>query len=243
MLLRNGANRLPLKDTLRVFYVAEFQQNLNSVQVLVRISPEVTGGHVEFIVQPTEDGSLTGSDSFVIQCGQLRSPVFSLPVPVVSGPQEVQAIGEHYEVKLIVPPLAPTTPSPTDATVLLDAAQLTSLRPSTFNCASCSLPVVQSSKIETYKDLPSEHWEELMDAWMCHADQKLSDSLAKQANGGFWPTPGRVFVGGSYLLFDESNVVAGTLSSTSSCRVSNLLHPWLLRHWSLDRKKAVAPFQ
>ncbi|KAF8966601.1 HECT-like ubiquitin-conjugating enzyme-binding-domain-containing protein [Flammula alnicola] len=56
----------------------------------------------------------------------------------------------------------------------------------------------------TWRDLPSEHWEELVEAWMCHSDQKLHDQVQKYSKGGFWPSSGQGLVGGSYILFDES---------------------------------------
>lgn len=106
----------------------------------------------------------------------------------------------HYEIKLAT--LTAYTPSP-QPTPLLDATQLSTSSPTSFICASCSLPLIQSSRITQYRDLPSEHWQELVDAWMCHSDQKLHEQIAKNGRG-FWPEPGQTLVGGSYILFEES---------------------------------------
>ncbi|KAF9530284.1 HECT-like ubiquitin-conjugating enzyme-binding-domain-containing protein [Crepidotus variabilis] len=110
---------------------------------------------------------------------------------------------------------------------LLDATQLLALKPTSFICASCSLPLIFSSKVDVYRDLPSEHWEELVEAWMCHADQKLSDQVKKftgkgsvggsnsakapSERRGFWPEKGQALVGGSYVLFEESAMNRGNL--------------------------------
>lgn len=147
---------------------------------------------------------------------------------------------------------------------LLDAGKLTSVKPTSFICASCSLPLVQipqqqqqqqgapsahsgsprsssttpsppplftsstsSASSEsssssasssyltaqpfTYRDLPSEHWEELVEAWMCHSDQKLHDQVVRHGKAGFWPAKGQAYVGGSYVLFEESVVVKQNL--------------------------------
>ncbi|KAL5499110.1 hypothetical protein ACEPAH_1628 [Sanghuangporus vaninii] len=120
---------------------------------------------------------------------------------------------------------------------LLDATQVSEMDPTSFICASCSSALVQSQPQPqpqsqphgffltrnhahnqhpvtdklTYLDLPSEHWEELLEAWMCHTDQKLSERVARHGRG-FWPKAGQVFVGGSYFLFHESAVVSSNLS-------------------------------
>ena len=145
--------------------------------------------------------------------GQHVSPSYPLPAPVMVGPQDVKPNGDYYEVKLTVPPLATLPPSlPEDPHHnLLDASQLRNMDPTSFACASCSLPVINCERIERYNDLPSAHWEELMDAWMCHADQKLTDQITRHREGGFRPEPGQAFVGGSYMLLDESGMVTDNL--------------------------------
>ncbi|KIW20442.1 hypothetical protein PV08_01017 [Exophiala spinifera] len=37
-----------------------------------------------------------------------------------------------------------------------------------IQCKRCSADIVQSGKINTWKDLPSDHWADLMDLWFCH---------------------------------------------------------------------------
>jgi hypothetical protein len=71
--------------------------------------------------------------------------------------------------------------------------------------------LVQSAKINCYRDLPSEHWEELVEAWMCHSDQKLNSQVANHGKRGFWPSAGQAFVGGSYILFEEGVMNAANL--------------------------------
>ncbi|KAL5522612.1 hypothetical protein ACEPAG_8629 [Sanghuangporus baumii] len=124
---------------------------------------------------------------------------------------------------------------------LLDATQVSEMDPTSFICASCSSALVQSQPQPqlqprkptairnqarnqnpvtdklTYLDLPSEHWEELLEAWMCHTDQKLSERVARHGRG-FWPKAGQVFVGGSYFLFHESAVVSSNLSVVDTAK-------------------------
>jgi len=130
-----------------------------------------------------------------------------LPACTTPGRKEVRVQSTHFEIKL------PTTGSNSPFSdinglpaPLLDATQLSSINPTSFLCASCSLPLIQSSKIDTYRDLPSEHWEELVEAWMCHSDQKLQDPIPQNGRRGFWPSRGQALVGGSYILFEESAI-------------------------------------
>lgn len=37
-----------------------------------------------------------------------------------------------------------------------------------IQCNNCGADIVQSGKINTWKDLPSDHWADLMDLWFCH---------------------------------------------------------------------------
>ncbi|KAF8314967.1 hypothetical protein DL93DRAFT_2045196, partial [Clavulina sp. PMI_390] len=100
----------------------------------------------------------------------------------------------------------------------LDAAQLNALSPATFICASCSLPLIQcrseTSGMLAFADLPSEYWAELVEAWMCHSEQKLSADVVKQSKGGArgtQPTVKQALVGGSYLLVNAESVKQGNL--------------------------------
>jgi hypothetical protein len=137
-------------------------------------------------------------------------------VSTVPGKIDVKIQSGYFEFKLSTP----ATNGPiSDPIPLLDASQLSASSPTSFTCASCSLPLVQSSKVTSYRDLPSEHWEELVDAWMCHGDQSLHDQVAKRSRG-FWPNAGQALIGGSYILFEESSVVKSNLFPAEQPKVS-----------------------
>lgn len=149
------------------------------------------------------------------------SPPLSLPVCVVPGPKEVRSHGTHFEVKLPTHPRSANSPPELESEPLMDASQLSAANPTSFVCSSCSLPLVQASAVESYRDLPSEYWAELVEAWMCHADQKVHDHVAVHGRG-IWPKTSQALVGGSYILFDESSVVKGNLVVSES-KVSSFL--------------------
>jgi len=153
-----------------------------------------------------------------------------LPAHTTSGKGEVRVQRGHYEIKLIT---THSSPSPSDknaATMrdsgsgpLLDSSQLLHLKPTAFVCSSCTLPVIQSNKVDSYRDLPSEHWEELVEAWMCHGDQKLNDDVAKHSKRGLWPSIGHALVGGSYILFEEGAMNTTNLHISSDHKVRNII--------------------
>lgn len=50
-------------------------------------------------------------------------------------------------------------------------------------CAHCAAPLIKSHEAPRYQAMPSEHWEELIDSWMCHADQLLNASVTRGKEG------------------------------------------------------------
>ena len=193
-----------------VRYVAENHENLQHTLVFLTLTGASPGAEVEAEVLPPSSDDYQGTSHLIIRCGFNKSHPLALPAQTLPGKQEVRPQGEHYEIKLLT--VCTTTPATKeDPQPFLDATQLTSASPTSFICTSCSLPLVQSTKIGVYTDLPSEHWEELVEAWMCHSDQKLHEQVVKRGRRGFWPEPGQALVGGSYILFEESSVTKNNL--------------------------------
>ncbi|KAJ7659973.1 HECT-like ubiquitin-conjugating enzyme-binding-domain-containing protein [Mycena olivaceomarginata] len=131
-----------------VTYIAEHHENLQHILVFLTVRAPRRAVDIEAEVLPA------GGDAAARELGSGGDYLV-----------HVRVQGAHYELKLAMAG-AGAAPADTHAAPLLDATQLAHAAPTSFICASCSLPVVQ--------DLPSEHWEELVDAWMCHADQKLN---------------------------------------------------------------------
>lgn len=90
----------------------------------------------------------------------------------------------------------------------LSANDLNRNHPILFKCNSCQNTLIRSSPsspsntitsptdaqkeprastsnetLTRYRALPSPHWEELVDAWMCHGDQKLNQSVLRGKEG------------------------------------------------------------
>ncbi|KAI0821933.1 HECT-like ubiquitin-conjugating enzyme-binding-domain-containing protein [Trametes gibbosa] len=194
---------------LDVHYVAEYHETLQHVLIFLNVQGMTPGANLEAEVVPVSDFSAEERSRLWLKCGASTSSLLALPAPVSPGAKDVKVMGQYHEIKLAVstPP-----PSPVEASsALLDATQLSSTAPTSFVCASCSLPIVRSSQVDEYRDLPSEHWAELVDAWMCHSDQRLHDHVQKHSRDGFWPRKGQALIGGSYILFEESAVVQSNL--------------------------------
>ena len=206
---------------LDVQYVAEHQENLNSVAAFLQVNGQHAGVDIEAEVFPS------GGERLIIKCGASTSAPLALPARVMPGKKDVKMQSGHVEVKLECMPDQANGHGPlsyandTPGTGLLDATQLKLLNPTSFICASCSLPLVQSSRLSRYNDLPSEHWAELLEAWMCHSNQQLTSRISSYATG-LWPAPGQALVGGSYILFESSSLVAHNFrcsESKSSVRI------------------------
>lgn len=95
----------------------------------------------------------------------------------------------------------------------LSAAELSSHPPQSFNCAHCSSPLVSFSKEAAanmqYTPLPSEHWAELIEAWMCHAPATLTEDIAHQYGSQNFQPKNRqqMLIGQHYLIVHADNAL------------------------------------
>jgi len=197
-----------------VSYVAEHQENLLAVQVMlhglgVSLKDELvlsTNGTIqpgcgvtEAIVTSQRDPSLS-----------LR---ITLPTAVTVGQTVPFSQSDlHLEAKLAALPTAPTTAGTSLSTSLshpLSATELRTIQPKSLCCTACDREVANLSRAlrseeraegSGFKDLPSEHWAEMLEVWMCHNDPAFTAQLSQRTTEGFWPTRETVLVGGSYLL-------------------------------------------
>ncbi|PPQ72374.1 hypothetical protein CVT24_002074 [Panaeolus cyanescens] len=222
-ILKKASSKNLRGSAFDIVYVAENHENLQHILVFFRtsIGSSKTTADVQAEVVPSFlDRSPDAGDHLVIKSGANSSLPLMLPAQTSPGKKEVRTQSTHYEIKLTT---QPTSQHETTSPPLLDATQLESLKPTSFLCSSCSLPLIQASKVHMYKDLPSEHWEELVEAWMCHSDQKLHDQVASHGRRGFSPSVGQALVGGSYILFEGSAIHKNNLhvSTSNEAKVSD----------------------
>ncbi|KAI6124457.1 HECT-like ubiquitin-conjugating enzyme-binding-domain-containing protein [Pisolithus croceorrhizus] len=227
-------------STLDVVYVAEHHEMLKHVLVFVSLPSFSSHGNPNANGQPASSGILTAEvladtssqtrgDQLMLRLSGTPSLPLGLPVPVVPGLKNAIEKRTYWEIKLSCvqrPQLfgtrnsANVTSSENDDPPLLSASQLTTLLPISYTCASCLVPLVTPAPTQ-YRDLPSEYWEELVDAWMCHPEEQTLADLKMNMRGeegksgrkfGFWPTEGEALVGGSYIMFEGRSVVGGNVT-------------------------------
>lgn len=234
-----------VSSALDVVYVAEHHEMLKHVLVFVSLPPSFPShGNLNDNGQPAssnaltaevlaDTSSLTRGDQLMLRLAGTPSLPLGLPVPVVPGFKNAIAKGTYWEIKLScvqrsrlfgIRNSTNVTSSENDDPPLLSASQLTTLLPISYTCASCLIPLVTPAPTQ-YRDLPSEYWEELVDAWMCHPEEQTLADLKMNMRGeagksgrrfGFWPTEGEALVGGSYIMFEGRSVVGGNVTEVVS---------------------------
>jgi hypothetical protein len=207
--------------SLEVNYVAEHHENLQHVMVFFDVTGAIPGVNLEVDIHSSADNM----ERFVVLSGAKVTLPFPLPARVSPGKVKVQS--GHFELKL--PTVGTPELPPPSSMEMYDATALSKSTPTAFICSSCSLPLVQSTKVGEYRDLPSEHWQELVDAWMCHSDQKLHKEVMENAKRGFWPKEGEALVGGSYILFEDGSVVKTHIRQLEAREVSIISTFWRFR--------------
>ena len=104
-----------------------------------------------------------------------------------------------------------------------------------LQCANCGQYVAHFSSTPRMRALPSDHWEELVDAWMCHGDQRLNVSVTKgqhDVDAYRVPTDDEVWVSSLWLKTSSDCVMLGAVSTSdraennfSQVRISFFLFP------------------
>ncbi|KAL7419672.1 hypothetical protein Q5752_005586 [Cryptotrichosporon argae] len=214
-----GLKGLGTIDANSVLYIAEHQENLNAVQVIVYGAGVAT--NTEFVVEV-----MTETDAAI---SSKKDSSLNIPLTLPTAVHACQNVpltqaDMCLEAKLSAVPLPPTPPQLNSAiTHALSAPELRAILPRAICCTSCDREVAGVALASTnpefgYKDLPSEHWAEMMEVWMCHQDAEFTKRLAERTRDGFWPTKGQVLVGGSYLLVEEGAVKRANLSVHESAQ-------------------------
>ncbi|GAA5909960.1 hypothetical protein JCM8208_006398 [Rhodotorula glutinis] len=147
------------------------------------------------------------SDSVLVTSAR-GGPASRLSLPCQVVPQKAivtSAADAVHEIKLATAGLSSPTKSRADLEVHtpLSTDELRATAPASFHCATCDTELVDAAPITRYNALPSEHWAELLDAWMCHQDQTLSDDLIAKGKG-IKPRDDEGLVGTSYILLPQA---------------------------------------
>lgn len=73
-----------------------------------------------------------------------------------------------------------------------------------FCCLKCLFPIVDSSDISMFYDMPSEFWSEMMEFWHCHKPDISKNEFRKNYNGNLKPKENDAIIGSYYVLVNTS---------------------------------------
>ncbi|WFD29675.1 hypothetical protein MSPP1_000685 [Malassezia sp. CBS 17886] len=165
---------------MHALYTFECQRTIGCVSGLVRIRGDVQGGELVCTVSPAgRSQNAHARTSLVLALPQCRPVVVDTPWDITPGRYSAAA---HAAFRLRLPlqvrrPVRPTMSVPQSPWLHAPAGF------SALACAVCAACLAHVPTPPEFRALPSENWEELVDAWMCHADQKLNTSVTQGRDG------------------------------------------------------------
>ncbi|KAF2859628.1 hypothetical protein K470DRAFT_271363 [Piedraia hortae CBS 480.64] len=132
---------------------AEYLPNIKTLNIQI-ILPSLTNPSTKLSLSP-DNTYLTLQHNSETTTLNLPAHPTSQPLPIPSKPVT--------ELNYRLPALCPDTPSPTIPWTAQDLTQTTSIL-----CSSCKATLLPCGAVKTWKNLPSEHWADMMDLWHCH---------------------------------------------------------------------------
>jgi len=202
---------------MRVF--VELQRNINRAMVFVSAEAayHVVSETLHGVVRKTPCGT-----SLALSHPHLGDATLETLWPLSPGRYST-SFGDDGFV-LVIPTYAAVAQA--DASVLTSPwATLHHTAPiQTLTCVSCGKTVAHYQQ-PTLRALPSDHWEELVDAWMCHGDQRLNECVTIGRAGvetSRIPAPNELWIGG--LLTKVASTQLDVNTSTQA-----MFGPWEVR--------------
>jgi hypothetical protein len=154
-------------------YISESQPRLGSISAQLWDNSSLDGD-ATFPLEHRLDGD--NSQMLIILYHQARTS-YLLPCQAMAH-QEGQSVIrtlDHWQIKVQM--ATSLQREPNGASVPLSSSILQKQLPSAFLCNVCLSVVAETDTITRYLPLPSQHWEELIDAWMCHSDQEINQGM------------------------------------------------------------------
>lgn len=212
-------------------YIAEAQVRLHSISVFLWVpeSAPVSTSSLVFTVSNECSTRLTVCTKQPRSGAKCEPTHFDLPVPAKTTTSIVEPLTSEkstlWTIRLQIRSRADAdiTPKSSEQTQPLSAKELQAMRPLALRCRSCQTAVADVKHVVRYLQLPSQHWEELVDAWMCHADQELSTTIV-QAQQDLAQHSGlnrsRVHVSDGSIIV-ERGLLSSSVSFNNDIEVSN----------------------
>ncbi|KAI5479150.1 hypothetical protein MNV49_004010 [Pseudohyphozyma bogoriensis] len=219
---RSSSVGLDVHSTSPLDYVCEESRNLGSI--IITFWPRVPSSAKE----EWEVLSVEAESILVASTKGGPATRLTLPCRAISQAVNIVSHGSFFEAKVVTIPPSPTRARPDlEIHAPLSTAELREHLPRAFSCTTCRTELVDSSTIEKYNALPSEHWAELLDAWMCHQDQTLSEDLVSKGKG-IKPRQNEGLVASAYVVFGREltkNWVTPEGSKPTRTEADDLLYP------------------
>lgn len=207
-------------------YIAESQGQIGLVSLMASLSVPTATATVEYTTKSPFEVHMTmkGADD------SSREYVLKLPSQVALGQTGCATVAsDHISMRLRGPASRPAPPTLNHLPrTYLSAAHLQAQSPTHLSCSHCRTPILATFPASTtYTALPSEHWEELIDSWMCHSDQLLNASVTRGKEGledGSRMKVGEVRVADAYILCPDSMIVEGAVVSSGGPNQQQVSH-------------------
>ena len=144
----------------------------------------------------------------------IRLPVSADPATGPNGKMDAIFKADHFELRLRTAEASQTTRSRDDLEIShpYTARDFRAHAGVLLVCVACGASLADLRSVTRFNDLPSEHWAELLDAWMCHQDQTLSEELIAKGNN-IWPKETQALIGSTGIVLAASNTCNWTVAS------------------------------
>lgn len=149
----------------------------------------------------------------------------ALPATVLETPNTILQVPAKATTNLVYQFRCdnPVTSSNDDTALIVPWTATTLTNTTEISCSRCTTVLVSRSKINQWKDLPSDGWAEMMDFWHCHKPNEPHDHDETTSSKGYSAAsklavePGVAFVKTMSILFvteDLLNIEVSTLKSS-----------------------------
>lgn len=105
----------------------------------------------------------------------------------------------------------------------LSAAEISRFQPSSLQCAFCQCGLVECPDETIFRPLPSSHYHELIEAYLCHPSGEFASKMVEINEKGFWPrvdyTKGQTLPSCAVFLVGETDLRVDAALATSDLRI------------------------
>lgn len=192
--------------TDEIRFYAEYHSKINSITLSIKVPPTgltCTVGPRAVDLIPSNHATTDDQEN------ALKVPLPAVVMPTRTTQDPSTAKSSLLTLKLTALPSAQPSSSLSASEFPpppLLAAQLQGLE--NLGCGCCKNTLLKRNSdqneggpIQRVVDLPSEHWQELVDCWMCH-----EEDFTELREGDLGARIGQALVGGTYILIHSANV-------------------------------------